>query len=51
MVFLGLGLSVFSTIEGHEYEKEAETVLFNVEIIIVVWFAIEFLIRYVNCTL
>ena len=48
VVFLGLGLSVFSTIEGHEYEKEAETVLFNVEIIIVVWFAIEFLIRYVK---
>ncbi len=45
MVFLCLGLSVFSTIEDHEYEEQAETALFNLEIIIVIWFGIEFIIR------
>lgn len=48
LVFFCLGLSVFSTIEGHEYEKEAEYALFNLEIIIVIWFGIEFIIRYVQ---
>jgi len=45
IVILCLGLSVFSTIEGHEYEKEAEFALFNLEIFIVVWFGIEFIVR------
>lgn len=45
MVFLCLGLSVFSTIEEHDYEEEAETLLFNLEIVIVIWFGIEFFVR------
>ena len=45
VVILCLGLSVFSTIEGHEYEKEAEFALFNLEIFIVIWFGVEFVIR------
>ena len=45
VVILCLGLSVFSTIEGHEYEKEAEFALFNLEIFIVIWFGFEFVIR------
>ena len=45
LVFFCLGLSVFSTIEGHEYEKEAEKALFNLEIVIVVWFGFEFIAR------
>ncbi len=45
MVFICLGLSVFSTIKDHEYEEEAEVALFNLEIIIVIWFGFEFIIR------
>ena len=45
MVFLCLGLSVFSTIENHEYEVEAEAILFNLEIVIVIWFGCEFVVR------
>ena len=45
MVFLCLGLSVFSTIEDHEYEIEAEEALFNLEIVIVIWFGLEFVVR------
>ena len=46
MVFMCLSLSVISTIEDHEYEDEIEEILFHLEIVIVVWFGIEFLIRY-----
>ena len=54
MVFLCLSLSVVSTIEDHEYEDLIEDLLFQLEIVIVVWFAIEFLIRlskysYISC--
>nr|XP_040564991.1 uncharacterized protein LOC121114935 isoform X5 [Lepeophtheirus salmonis] len=45
IVFLCLGLSVFSTIEGHEYEVYVEATLFYLEIVIVLWFGIEFLVR------
>ena len=45
MVFLCLGLSVFSTIEDHDYEKEAEDVLYYLEIVIVIWFGFEFFAR------
>ena len=45
MVFLCLGLSVFSTIEDHEYEDLAETSLFYLEVLVVVWFGIEFIVR------
>ena len=45
MVFLCLGLSVFSTIEDHEYEDLAETSLFYLEVVVVVWFGIEFIVR------
>ncbi len=38
-----LGLSVFSTIP--EYEREAEDALYYMEIVIVVWFSIEFVVR------
>ncbi len=40
-----LGLSVFSTIEDHEYEAEAEDALYYLEIVIVVWFSLEFIVR------
>ncbi|PSN52336.1 Potassium voltage-gated channel subfamily KQT member 5 [Blattella germanica] len=43
MVFTCLALSVFSTIEM--YEKQASLVLFYMEIIVVVWFTIEFFLR------
>ena len=43
LVFLCLGLSVFSTIK--EYEEEAGEILFKLEIIIVVWFSLELIIR------
>ena len=43
MVFLCLGLSVFSTIEDHEYEETAEDTLFYLEVLVVVWFGIEFI--------
>ena len=47
MVFFCLALNVFSTIENHEYEKEAEAALYNLEIVIVIWFGLEFCVRYV----
>nr|XP_037866834.1 potassium voltage-gated channel subfamily KQT member 1 isoform X2 [Bombyx mori] len=43
MVFMCLSLSVFSTIE--EYEEKAGIVLFYMETVVVVWFAIEFILR------
>ncbi|CAG4978938.1 unnamed protein product [Parnassius apollo] len=43
MVFMCLSLSVFSTIE--EYEAKAGIVLFYMETVVVVWFAIEFVLR------
>ncbi|CAH0724828.1 unnamed protein product, partial [Brenthis ino] len=43
MVFMCLSLSVFSTIE--EYEAKAGIVLFYMETVVVVWFAIEFFLR------
>lgn len=45
MVFMCLSLSVFSTIE--EYEVKAGLVLFYMETVVVVWFAIEFFLRLV----
>ncbi|XP_055630792.1 potassium voltage-gated channel subfamily KQT member 1 isoform X21 [Toxorhynchites rutilus septentrionalis] len=43
LVFTCLALSVFSTIK--EYEIEAIAILFVMEIIVVVWFSIEFFLR------
>ncbi|XP_037945743.1 potassium voltage-gated channel subfamily KQT member 1 isoform X7 [Teleopsis dalmanni] len=43
MVFTCLALSVFSTIE--EYEKDALYILFRMEILVVVWFTMEFFLR------
>ncbi|XP_036331275.1 potassium voltage-gated channel subfamily KQT member 1 [Rhagoletis pomonella] len=43
MVFTCLALSVFSTIE--EYEKDAIYILFRMEIIVVIWFSLEFCFR------
>ncbi|XP_055920806.1 potassium voltage-gated channel subfamily KQT member 5 isoform X3 [Eupeodes corollae] len=43
MVFTCLALSVFSTIE--EYEKEALYILFRMEILVVIWFTVEFFFR------
>lgn len=43
MVFTCLALSVFSTIK--EYETEAIELLFVMEIIVVIWFSIEFALR------
>ncbi|XP_045776987.1 potassium voltage-gated channel subfamily KQT member 5 isoform X11 [Maniola jurtina] len=43
MVFMCLSLSVFSTIE--EYEAKAGIILFYMETVVVVWFAIEFFLR------
>nr|QTA73544.1 potassium voltage-gated channel protein KCNQ [Scolopendra subspinipes] len=43
MVFLCLVLSVFSTIE--EYEQVASEILFYMEIVVVVWFTIEYFLR------
>ena len=45
MVFLCLGLSVFSTIEDHEYEDVAEAALFHLEVLVVIWFGLEFIVR------
>lgn len=45
MVFTCLALSVFSTIK--EYETEAIELLFVMEIIVVIWFSIEFALRWV----
>ena len=46
IVFLCLGLSVFATIEDHKYEVEVEDALFYLEIVVVIWFTIEFFFRY-----
>ena len=46
IVFLCLGLSVFATIEDHQFEVEVEDALFYLEIVVVVWFSIEFFFRY-----
>ncbi|XP_058465360.1 potassium voltage-gated channel subfamily KQT member 4 isoform X7 [Malaya genurostris] len=43
MVFTCLALSVFSTIQ--EYELQAIAILFVMEIVVVVWFSIEFFLR------
>lgn len=43
MVFTCLALSVFSTIQ--EYEDQAIALLFVMEIIVVIWFSIEFALR------
>lgn len=43
MVFTCLALSVFSTIQ--EYEDQAIALLFVMEIIVVIWFSIEFFLR------
>ncbi|XP_059615841.1 potassium voltage-gated channel subfamily KQT member 1-like isoform X8 [Phlebotomus argentipes] len=43
MVFTCLALSVFSTIQ--EYEDQAIDLLFRMEIIVVIWFTIEFFLR------
>ena len=43
LVFLCLGLSVFSTIPAHE--EEAADLLFTLEIFIVVWFGVELVVR------
>ncbi|KAL7048421.1 hypothetical protein ACKWTF_003349 [Chironomus riparius] len=43
MVFTCLALSVFSTID--DYEKDAADLLFKLEIIVVIWFTIEFASR------
>lgn len=43
MVFTCLALSVFSTIK--EYEDQAIALLFVMEIIVVIWFSIEFALR------
>jgi len=43
MVFTCLVLSVFSTIEA--YEKEASEVLLKTEMVVVIWFVIEFCLR------
>lgn len=40
MVFTCLALSVFSTIK--EYEEDAVYILFRMEIIVVIWFTMEF---------
>ena len=45
IVFLCLGLSVFATIEDHKFEHEVENALFYLEIVVVVWFSIEFFFR------
>lgn len=43
MVFTCLALSVFSTIDG--YEEDATDLLFYLEIVVVIWFSIEFALR------
>lgn len=48
IVFLCLGLSVVSTVDENEFRQEAESALFYLEIIVVVWFGLEFLVRYVH---
>lgn len=43
MVFTCLALSVFSTID--EYEDQAIDILFRMEILVVIWFTVEFCLR------
>ncbi|KAL0268545.1 UNVERIFIED_CONTAM: hypothetical protein PYX00_010447 [Menopon gallinae] len=43
VVFTCLALSVFATIE--EYKTEAEKLLFYMEVVVVIWFSIEFCLR------
>lgn len=43
MVFMCLALSVFSTIK--DYEETAALVLFYMEAVVVIWFAVEFSLR------
>lgn len=43
MVFTCLALSVFSTIK--EYEEDALYILFRMEILVVIWFTMEFFLR------
>lgn len=45
MVFTCLALSVFCTID--EYEEQAIDILLKMEIIVVIWFTLEFAARYV----
>lgn len=45
MVFTCLALSVFSTID--EYEHQAIDILLKMEILVVIWFSLEFAGRYV----
>lgn len=45
MVFTCLALSVFSTID--EYEHQAIDILLKMEILVVIWFTLEFSGRYV----
>ena len=47
-VFMCLALSVFATIEEHE--DEAGEMLYYLEIVIVVWFGVEFFIRELSLT-
>lgn len=46
MVFTCLALSVFSTID--EYEHQAIDILLKMEILVVIWFTVEFSGRYVS---
>ena len=50
VVFLCLGLTVFSTIPDNEYEEDIGSALFNLEVVVVIWFGLEFIIRYYSCT-
>lgn len=43
MVFTCLALSVFSTID--EYELQAIDILLRMEILVVIWFTVEFALR------
>lgn len=43
MVFTCLALSVFSTIK--EYEDQVTDILLKMEILVVIWFGVEFALR------
>ena len=45
VVFLCLGLTVFSTIPDNEFEEDIGSALFNLEVVVVIWFGLEFIIR------
>ena len=45
LVFLCLGLSIFSTIPEYEEAESAAEILFSLEIIIVIWFSLELIVR------